>query len=87
MTNFQFIGATSVGRVLLIRFSWLPHPDQREFLMHWDLGQSTEKDMAVTSSLLFERIIRLVDSPDWTHRNTVPISSRISLIIPLAENL
>lgn len=87
MMNFQFIGAVPVERVLLIRFSWLPDPDQREFLIHWDLSQSTEQDMAVASSLLFERIIRLVDAPDWMDRNTVPISARVSLIIPVAQKL
>ncbi|MGH3906428.1 MAG: hypothetical protein ACRDTE_19950 [Pseudonocardiaceae bacterium] len=86
MANFQFIGATPVGRVLVVQFSWLPDPDQREFLMHWDLSESTEKDLAVASSLLFERIVRLVDAPDWIHRNTVAISSQVSLIVPTAEN-
>ncbi|MGH3909383.1 MAG: hypothetical protein ACRDRM_00975 [Pseudonocardiaceae bacterium] len=85
MAKFQFIAVTPVGRVLVVRFSWLPDPDQREFLMHWDLSESTEKDLAVASSLLFERIVRLVDAPDWIHRNTVAISSRVSLIVPTAE--
>lgn len=86
MANFQFIEATPVGRVLVVRFSWLPDPDQREFLIHWDLSESTEHDLAVASSLLFERIIRLVDSPDWIHRNTVAISSRVSVIVPTVEH-
>ncbi|MGH3907685.1 MAG: hypothetical protein ACRDTE_26420 [Pseudonocardiaceae bacterium] len=82
MANFQFIAATPVGRVLLVRFGWLLDPGEREFLVHWDLSESTEKDLAVASSLLFERIMQLVDSPDWIHRHTVAISPRVSLVTP-----
>lgn len=86
MANFRFIEATRVGRVLVMRFSWLPDTSRREFLMHWDLSQLAEKDLAVVSALLFERLIRTVGSPDWMHRNTVALSSRISLVIPVDEN-
>lgn len=86
MANFQFLGATPVGSVLIIRFSWAPDASGREFLIHWDLSQSAEKDLAVASGLLFERLLRLVGSPDWMARHTVSLSPRVLLVIPAGDN-
>lgn len=85
LMNFQFIGATAVGTVLVVRFRWLPDPDQREFLLHLDFGEDLWDNLDAASVRLFECVIFcIVDAPGWYPRDTVPISSRVSLFTPRA---
>lgn len=83
LADFKFLEATAAGSVLVVRFKWLPDDEQREYLLHLDFGLDPATNLDGASVELFEYIIfNVVDDPEWYLRDTVPISSRVSLYAP-----
>jgi hypothetical protein len=83
LADFRFLGATAVGSVLVVRFTWLPDDEQREYLLHLDFGRDSELNLDGASVELFEYILfNIVDDPEWYLRSAIPISPRVSLYVP-----
>ena len=62
-------------------FSWLPDPEQREYLLHLDYA-GLPNNLDAGGTLLLERLVQLVARPEWYQRDTIAISDRVSVVMP-----
>jgi hypothetical protein len=66
---------------LVVGFSWLPDPEQREYLLHLDYT-SVPNNLVAGGTLLLERLVQLAARPEWYQRDTIAISDRVSVVVP-----
>ena len=81
LTNIGFFRAAALGTILVVGFSWLPDPEQREYLLHLDYT-SVPNNLVAGGTLLLERLVQLAARPEWYQRDTIAISDRVSVVVP-----
>ncbi len=81
LTNIGFCRAAALGTILVVSFSWLPDPEQREYLLHLDYA-GLPSNLDAGGALLLERLVQLAARPEWYQRDTIAVSDRVSVVLP-----
>jgi hypothetical protein len=75
-------GLTPVGSVLMMRFTWDPDPQGREFLLPIDLSEHPPDDLEGASVTVLEAERQLTFETNWYEYKVANLTGHVALVLP-----